>query len=161
MAEGYTTVELQSPFSISTEVVNAKKTIKASSVADVNYWRSTHAQKYIEANAKVVQKGVDFTRIFIHSREILQQNIDILENQDKLGIRVYVVYLEELPSDLNEDYIIIDDRIFARLELTGHGQAREERISVEPVEVDRMIRKFDALFRYSRSFEQVKDELKS
>ena len=57
---------------------------------------------------------------------------------------------------LNDGYLIIDDRIFAHLELTGHGQAREERISVESVEVERIIRKFDALIRYSRSFEPTR-----
>jgi hypothetical protein len=161
MAEGYLIADLRSPYGFGTEsLAIAEKSLKAVAAADVAYWRSTHAVKYLQANAAAVKRGVKFTRVFIQTPETLRGIIDVLQQQKGLGIDIYIAFPDSLPRELNEDYIIVDDRVFTRLELTGGGQAREERISIDTVEVERMAKNFGSLLRYSRHLDEVIESLK-
>lgn len=161
MVEGYMIVDLHSPFTFGAEALeSAEKSLKAAAAADVTYWRSTHAEKYLQANADAVQRGVTFTRVFIQTPDTLRGIVDILERQQSIGIEVYIAFPDDLPRDLNEDYLIMDDRVFVRLELTGDGRAKEERISVDPIEVERMVKRFDRLLRYAGKLDDVINSLK-
>ena len=162
MAEGYMIADLDSWFSFGLGIgeLKAKKCLKATAAAEVSYWRSTHADKYLQANAEAVQRGLRFVRVFIQTPETLRGIIDVLERQRNMGIELYVVFPDDVPRDLNEDYLIIDDRVLIRLELTGHGRAREQRFSVDPVEVERVVKRFDMLLKYARKLDDVIDELK-
>lgn len=108
MAEGYMIAELGSRFSFEfgTVGLRAEKCLKAAAAEEVSYWRSPHAEKYLQANAEAVQRGVEFIRVFIQTPDTLRGIIDILERQRDMGIDVYVVFPDELSKDLNEDYLI-------------------------------------------------------
>jgi len=86
--------------------------------------------------------------------------VDILEQQRDAGIEVYVIQPEDLSRELNEDYLIMDDRVFVRLELTADGRAREETISIDEVEVERLVKKFDLLVKHARRLDDIIDNLK-
>jgi hypothetical protein len=161
MAEGYLIVDLRSSFRLGPEsLAIAKKSLKAVAAAELDYWRSSHAQKYLQANAEAVRRGVKFTRVFVHTPDTLRGFVDILEQQQSLGIDVYVAFPDNVPVELCEDYLIVDDKIFAKLELTNDGRAREQRISIDTVEIERMTKRFDTLLRYSRKIDEMAESLK-
>lgn len=160
MAEDYLIADLRSPFTFGAEsLASAKKSLKAVA-ADVAYWRSPHAQKYLQANAEAAKRGIKVIRIFVQPLDVLRGIIDTLEQQQSWACDVYVAFPDGLPRELNEDYIIMDDKVFTKLALTGDGRAREERISIDSVEVERMSKRFDALLRYSRKLNEVIENLK-
>lgn len=150
---------IRSPFTFGAEAVRqVEKSLKGVASAEVSYWRSTHAKKYLQVQAEAVQRGVEITRVFIQPASVIPGMIDILKTQRQLGVEVYVAIAETTPRDLNEDYLIMDNRVFTRLELTGDGYAREERISIDAVEVERMVKKFDMLLRHARKLDDMISE---
>ncbi|MCP4612689.1 MAG: hypothetical protein GY845_28670 [Planctomycetes bacterium] len=107
MAEDYLIASPESPFTFGAEsLAMAKKSLKAVAAADITYWRSAHAQKYLQANAEAVKRGVRFTRVFVQTPDTLRGIVDILEQQQSLGIDVYVAFPDSISRELNEDYII-------------------------------------------------------
>ena len=161
MAEGRLTAGLRSPYTFGAEAFEqTERSIKAAASGDVGYWRSIYAQTYFRANSAAVQRGIKVVRVFIQPLTTLQGMVDILEQQRGAGIEVYVVQPEDLSRELNEDYLIMDDRVFVRLELTADGHAREETISIDEVEVERLVKKFDLLVKHARRLDDVIDNLK-
>lgn len=64
--------------------------------------------------------------------------------------QVFLVEASEIPCELLEDFAIIDDQMVVRLELTREEEARQERISIDSVEVEKAEKKFDLLLKYAR-----------
>lgn len=153
LAEGYMLVHLESPFSMlggaysvgAGMFENIEKSWKEVVVGDVTYWRSAAAEKYAETNARATKRGVKFTRIFLQPMPKLHEIGDILKKQQEQGIEVYVAQAELLPRELIEDYAILDDRILLQLQLDPSGEGREEKISIDPMEVERMVNRFNVL----------------
>lgn len=156
MAEGHLDAPLNSPYEFGIPgVESASKLVKAVDVGDAAQWEDAVGEKYVIANSDAIKRGVKITRVFIQSRETIRDMVRILERQKSLGVQVYAALLEDLPRELNEDYIIIDDRVCVRFELAGDRQAREEKISINEVEVARMNRKFEKLLMHSRKLEEL------
>ncbi len=154
-AEGRIVVRRESRFSVvGTEYYQqAQKCLKATT-SDLPYWsRHNHATRYLQGNAELVKRGVKVTRVFIQSTDQLREAAELAKKQRELGIDVYVVAADTLPTMLNEDYLIIDDKIFTRRELTVDGKLREELISVDEVEVNEKVRRFEMLLQHAESLE--------
>lgn len=156
LADGYMTVQFGGLDSLGPDdFAKAKKSIKAVAALDETYWRSPEANSYIQSNINAIQRKVRVVRVFTYPTTKLKGMIDILEKQQQAGIDVYIAPAEQLPKELNVDYLIVDDQILSRRE-----QMQQERISIEKGEVDQMVKHFDTLLRYARKFEDVSDELK-
>lgn len=162
MAEGYMVADLRGPFTYGDDaVLRAERSLKAVAAADSGYWRTPHAERYLEANKKAIDDNkVQFTRIFVQPRETLYHMIDILEKQKEMGIEVYVACTEFLPDNLNEDYLIMDDRVLMTLRLTGDGHPKGEEITIDPVQVERMVKTFNVTLRYAKKLDEIIGELK-
>jgi hypothetical protein len=151
MAEGYTIAHPRSPVDFGTEACKMAETcLKGTDTGDLSYWRSTHGEKFFQANATAVQHGVKVIRVFIQPIDELRKNVDILEKHQNAGIEVYVVEAKELPSELHEDYFIVDDQIVSVMTFWSNGQPREERISIDKVEVQRSVQKFGLVCQQSK-----------
>lgn len=161
MVEGNMVITPPSLFSFGETFGSAEKSIKhASAIADISYWRSIYADKALQWNATVIRRGVSFTRIFIQPLEALRQMVDILERQQSVGIDVFIVLPDDLPPSARQDYIIVDDRASARQEVTIDGKRKAQRISIDPVEVERLSKEFDLLKYHAVKLDEVIGTLK-
>ena len=134
----------------------AKKSLKAIAAVDDTFWQTPEADIWIQANATAVKRGVSVTRIFTYPLPVLRQMTNILQSHQKLGIEVSIAPAETLPRSLNEDYIIIDDRIAIITEHTGN----EQRILIVKVEVEQRVRKFESTMKYAKRLEQMEEALR-
>ena len=162
MAEGYLITEPRGPYSFGAkgidDVVKSYKHVAANT--DLEYWQTTYAEKGLQANTNAVKRGVVITRVFVQKTDSLRRIITTLEKQKNAGIQVYVANIDELPEYLCEDYVITDDRAYAIMELSIDGHYTKQRISIEPVEVEKMVRQFEMLLHHSKKLEDVLESLK-
>jgi len=149
LVEGHMTVGALSQFTFGRSGINeVRNTMKAVQYANPGYWRTKYGERYFQSNVEAIKRGVKITRIWLQDRETLNNYRDIIEAQEKAGIRVLIALLDEVPRGLHEDYLIADDEVLVKLELTLDGHSKAERISVDPIEVQRALANFDLLLRY-------------
>lgn len=135
-----------------------KEIAKAVTSMDDAFWRSPEGDIYLRANADARRRKATIIRIFAYPLSTLRGMIDILETQRDLGIEVYIAPTETVPRELNEDYVILDNRIVVRTEQLG--QQQQLRVSISKAEIEQKIRQFDILLRYSKRLEDAMDTLK-
>jgi hypothetical protein len=158
MAEGHLTIQSGGPYSAGSYTVpKTKKSAKAVAAIDDAYWRTSEAESYVSENTEAVRRGVKFVRVFTYPTATLREMVDILEKHQSLGIEVYVAPAERLPKDLNEDYLILDDRLVFRTEPTGQTQ----RVTIDKAEVEQDVKRFDTLLRHAKKLDDVIDNLKT
>lgn len=161
MAEGYMMAHPRSPVDFGTEAAQmAEKCYKGTDTGDLEYWRSAHGERFFQSNLADAQRGVQVMRIFLQTIDELRKNIDLLEKQQAAGIEVRVASRDELPPELVQDYLIVDDRIFSVMTFSHDGFPQEERISIDQVEVQGFVKKFDLLFQHSKSLDDAIDNLR-
>jgi len=152
LSEGYLITDTMSEFSLGRRGINnAEKEIKAVQYANPSFWRTLFGEKYLESNEEAVKRGVKIVRIWIQSKEMLSEYRDILIAQESKGIQVLIAETPIIPSALLEDSAVIDGQLYIKLELTLDGHARHERISIDPLEIERANNNFDVLLRYVRT----------
>jgi hypothetical protein len=156
LAEGNMTALPKSPYTLGTNAIEkyARQSLKAVAVADINYWRSPYSEKYWQANIRALQRGVKVQRIFIDQAETLRSAGDIFERQKQIGVELYLATTEQVPAELIQDLLIIDDRVYSIAELTNDGRVREESVVIDPVEVEHILSRFNQLLRYARPIEE-------
>lgn len=130
----------------------AERTIKAVSSEPLELWRSRHWQTGLQAEADAIKRGVQVTRIFIQEQTNLSEFADVVQAHYDAGSKVYTVSPEELPAQLVHSYFIVDETILAEFFLTPDGSLRNEKISINGVEVERAIDKFNSVLRYAREY---------
>jgi hypothetical protein len=163
LAEGHMIAYPRGPYTFGAAVKNlVKKSYKhASALGDVSYWRSTYAEKALASNRLNIQNGIEVTRVFIQKIDVLRQITDVLIKHQEAGIHVYVAVADEIPKELCEDYSIADNVACAYMEASSDGHYKQQRISVEPIEVERCVRNFNMLLAHSRKLDEVLADLKS
>jgi hypothetical protein len=157
LSEGYMIIPPRSPYTLGTNAINeyAKQSIKAIDLTDASYWRTAYSANYWEAHKNAIKRGVKIIRIFIQPRDSMKDISDVLEKQNHVGIDVYFAAVEDIPVELIEDVLIMDDCVFSRSELTSDRRYREERITIDTVEVEQAVRRFNTLLRYTQKLENV------
>lgn len=157
-------VSFQGTFSIGPDAINkyVEKSLKATWIvaAPCSYWRSVAAQAYFQANAKAIQRGVKITRIISWTPETFPDLVDILQEQQSIGVDVYLIAADVIPDELKEEILIIDGRIGVAYDVIPKGRRRQERITIHPDRVERISRKFNTLMRHARTFDEVYESLK-
>jgi hypothetical protein len=151
MSEEYLVTDILSDYNSGLSGSNAaQKEIKAVQYALPTYWRTPFGLKYMESNIEAVKRGVRVTRIWIQSKEILEEYRDIITTQETAGIQTFIAETSEIPPVLLEDYSITDSQLYIKIELTLDGHARQERISIDPIVVEKADGNFNLLLRYAR-----------
>jgi hypothetical protein len=109
---------------------------------------------YTRSWTESAERGVQMTMVLVLSREHLN---DMLAGAAavKMPVGTYIALSEELPSDLDENYLIVDDRVVSFSERRADATVGERSISIVPIEVERMVKRFDQALRYARKAEDV------
>jgi hypothetical protein len=150
LVEGFIEVDVMSEFTFGRCGVNdVKKSLKLLQYATPSYWRTKLGEKYFLANVDAIQRGVEVTRIWLQDDKTLFEFRDIIEQQEKAGIKTLLVSSAGVPKELQEDFDIADDQLVAKLNITKEGDSKSERLSVNPLEVQKARNIFDLLLRYA------------
>lgn len=132
----------------------AKNTIRTVAFANPDWWKSTLAASYFASNIKAVSQGIKITRIWIHNKTVLLEYKDLISKQKEAGIETYLAIEDELPAELLNDYMIVDDHMLVRLELDSDKRARKEHTLIIPTEVKNAINNFEITLGHSKSFNE-------
>lgn len=151
LAENYMIVGDKSPFSFGVLGIQyAEKSIKAVTLSDSRFWDGVYGENYLTSNVNTIKRGVKITRVFMNSAETLRNMEASIRKQHEMGIDVYILATEDVPKQLHDDIVVMDDRYLNKTEFTGSGKVREWRISIDIMEVEQACRKFDAILRAAR-----------
>lgn len=159
LERGYMVIEPGGKYAYGTKgVALAEKNVTAVAYEDIESWRTVHLQSALKANAEAIKRGVEIQRVFILNKESFDKAHDVLQAHKDAGVKVYVVPPDDLPTpQLLENYLIIDGKVLVVFYYTREGRRlREEKISVEPVEVDTAVSRFSAIMRRAKVYEQPK-----
>jgi hypothetical protein len=109
---------------------------------------------YTRSWTEAADRGVQMSMIVILSRKDFNA-LPTEASAVKMPIGTYIALSEELPPDLDENYLIVDDRVVSYSERRADATVGERSISIVPLEVERMIKRFDQALRYARRAEDV------
>lgn len=162
--KGYMNVEVAGKYSYGKKGADSSlSSIKAIAYEDVESWRTEHLKGVIDANKDAVQRGVVVERVFILKKDSIKLAQDVLELHKNAGVNVFIVSPDDLPkTELLESFMVVDDKVLVIFYYTRDGSKfRGEKISIDPVEVDRYSDAYGLIRRRSFKFELDKDESNS
>jgi hypothetical protein len=109
---------------------------------------------YMKSWTEVAKRGVRMTMVLILSREEFKDML-ARAHTTNMAVGMFIALKDELPMELDENYVIVDDRVVGFSERRADGTLNERNISTIPVEVERMFKRFDQVLRYARTAEDV------
>jgi hypothetical protein len=152
LAEGHMDVSTHLSFSLAlTGLGYASKSWKellewealSSSGAGLRQWLTQSQQK-------ASQRGIQVQRIVSVSREMApKMGAEMIPLQQHTASYLVIVR-DEAPVDLDENYLIMDDRAAAHLERTAGGGLRETQVTIDTTEVERLVKHFAMVLVYAR-----------
>jgi hypothetical protein len=113
---------------------------------------------YTKAWEEAAGRGVQMTMVLILSREDFK---DMLTQAHTVATPVgtYIAMSDELPQELDENYLLVDDKVLSFSERRADGTLGERMISIVPLDVEKMVKRFDQTLRYARKAEEVLAEV--
>jgi hypothetical protein len=109
---------------------------------------------YTRAWEETAARGVQMSMILILSRQDFKDML-VHAKTAITPVGTYIAISDELPSELDENYLLVDDRVISYSERRADGTLGERMISIVPIEVERMVKRFDQSLRYARKAEEV------
>jgi hypothetical protein len=109
---------------------------------------------YMKSWTEMAKRGVRMSMVLILSREDLKDILAQLRTE-AMPAGAYIALSDELPTDLDENFLIMDDRVVSFMERLADGTLGERTVSTIPIEVERMVKRFDQVLRYARKSEDV------
>ena len=162
LSQGIMYVERRSHISFGSQgIKSAKKSLKGVTMGGKSYWGSIHGERYINENMEAINRGVKIRRIFLNSQENIQKMIDIIQKHQSIGVDVYIAFVDDVPRDLHDDFVIMDDSLVNCAEYESTGRFKRARVSLRLSEVEQMKRKFNVILRSARKLEEAINQLQS
>jgi hypothetical protein len=129
--------------------------VQAIEYENIEAWRTEHLKDVIRANAAVARRGVHIQRVFILHKGAMAEAKDVFDGHKNAGVQVFTVTPEELPhTQLLESYLVVDNSVLVVFYFTRDGRHfREEKISINQVEVDRAVSNFNSVLRRATVYE--------
>lgn len=155
LEHGYTWVEAGGKYSYGRRGTREAQTnVLAVAYEDIPSWRTNHLKDVIQVNNEAIKRGINIKRVFILKDENLDSARDILEAHKSAGVEVFIVSPSDLPTtQLLESFMIVDNKTLIVFYYTRDGSLfREEKVSIEPVEVDRALAMFNSIFRRAKPY---------
>lgn len=135
-------------------LTQASRCVKAVAYEDIESWRTEHLKDVLRVNAESIARGITIQRVFILEPGGLEKSRDVLDAHKTAGVQVFCASPDDLPStELLESFQVIDDKVLVVFYYTRDGRRfTGERISIDPVEVDKAISKFDTISRRAKPY---------
>lgn len=94
-------------------VESPRKSIKAVSYQDIDWWKSPHGKLYLslQSNTKKQYPSLEITRIFIVNNKERNALKHIFNEHEKLSLKYHIVDVAKVPSARLSDFVIYDDKI--------------------------------------------------
>ena len=162
MANGSMEPAPGSQFTLSASALQiAQKSIKQVTDFSTIRWAPEGVRNwYSRSWAEAAERGVQMTLVLVLSRQDLAAML-AEAGTVSTPVGTHVALSDELPPDLDENYLIVDDRVISISERRADGTAGEKTVSIVPMEVERMVKRFDQALRYARSAEEVLHEVRA
>jgi len=129
----------------------AKDYIHCTSYVDnKTWWESDTGRKYFDVNKEAILRGVEITRIFILKKNKLKACKEIISAQQNAGIDVYMAFVDDLPDNLLEDFLLQDGKILFKNDITPEGKIRRNVVSISDEDIRWAKRTFSALKQYAK-----------
>ena len=133
-------------------VANARRSVRAVSFRDEEFWESEAGERYLKHNEHLLKRGASrrrggVSRIFVlDSHEIILQLKPVIDRHIALGVTVYILPPNvQVPSDL-EDFVVYDDQCVRFAEpLEFSGSRKRATLSINPPDVTRYVSKFQQM----------------
>lgn len=109
---------------------------------------------YTRSWTEAAERGVRMKMVLVLSRENLKDMVAEAQTV-KTPVGTCIALSDELPPELDENYLIVDDRVVSYSERRADATVGERLISIVPIEVDRMVKRFDQTLRYARKAEDI------
>jgi hypothetical protein len=109
---------------------------------------------YTRAWEETAKRGIQMSMILILSRQDLKDML-MQVHTVTTPVGTTIAFSDELPQELDENYLIVDDKVVSFSERRADGTLAERIISIVPIEVERMVKRFDQTLRYARKAEDV------
>ena len=88
-----------------------ESSIKVSNYSNPSFYRTDYGKSVLAKNSSAINRGVEFTYIWIQERETLFEFQDVVKQQIEMGIKSLYVFPSEIPPTLLEHYRIKDDNM--------------------------------------------------
>lgn len=160
--KGYMNVEVAGKYSYGRKGAESSlSSIKAVAYEDIASWRTEHLKGVVKANAEAVKRGVKVERVFILKKDSVEAAKDVLEIHKNSGVNVHLITPDDLPkTELLESFMIVDDTVLVVFYYTRDGSKfRGEKISIDPVEVDRYCDMYSLIKRRSIEYKSSESEI--
>jgi hypothetical protein len=109
---------------------------------------------YTRSWSEAADRGVQMAMVLIISREHFNEMLAAAQTIN-MPVGSYIAISDELPPELDENYLIVDDRVVSYSERRADGTVGERLISMVPIDVERMVNRFDQILRYARKAEDI------
>lgn len=131
----------------------ALQTIKVAWIGTMEKWKTEKGKKFLELDKAAIKRGVKVTRVFGITQQEARDFLELLKEQEKIGIQVSIVD----PERINSLYMIYDDKILIDFSVNKDKTKRDlEEIVVDPSRVIKKVEEFNnILFRYGKSIKQI------
>jgi hypothetical protein len=103
-----------------------------------------------QAHHKARQRGIQIQHVVSVSRAMAPSLVAAMNRLAEHAATYFVIVRDDLSVDLDENYIIMDDRAAAHLERTAGGGLRETQVTINPIEVERLVKHFSMVLVYAR-----------
>lgn len=129
----------------------AAKSVKAIDRGPASFWNTERGRKYLESNRAAVKRGIKVVRIFALTGKDANQYVDILKEQVEAGIDVIITN----PNRINQEFLIVDDRIRIDIEQDNDGQYFGEHIILDAVQVSEAVERFKLLASFGKKIQDL------
>ena len=109
---------------------------------------------YTKAWEDTAKSGIQMSMVLILSRQDLKDML-MQVHTVTTPVGTHIAFSDELPQELDENYLIVDDKVVSFSERRADGTLGERIISIIPIEVERMVKRYDQTLRYARKAEDV------
>lgn len=144
LSDGYMSIPFDDQELLMASVNAVQKCMRSVSVGknDEDFWISSNGKRYWNANLQAIgRRNVQIERIFIYDKmtDALQK---VITQQEKAGVKVYLVESSKAPPVLRIDMAIFDEDIAYEARLSSSGVAIE---NISIIDISEKIDKFNRL----------------
>lgn len=154
LTKGFTIMDSEGVLEMRNILRRARRELNGTSYFDNEaFWTSTTGNNFELAHKEVIERGIIFNRVFILTPEEKQSPamLEVMRRQKEMGIKVFVVGVDELTPNLRQDILIQDNKLVYRNEMRVDNTLMS-KILIDRNEVIKAQRIFDLILLRAKPF---------